>query len=345
MKSDAVFSKHALDISGDGQPATAVPRTYVVVLNWNGASDTAACVQSVLCQAHRNHVVLICDNDSAADDLAALRRWGQSLPAGFAEVPAGSATRAEDLRPGHVLLLHTGGNLGFAGGVNVGLRFALRQGDCDYAWVLNNDSEVPPDSLSALLARAEMDSSIGICGSTLIYHGRRDMVQALGGASYEPWRGRSRALGAFSSPAAAPADPADVEARMDYVVGASMLVSRRFLDTVGVMDERYFLYSEEHDWAHRGRQKGFRLAWAPGSVVFHKHGASIGSSASGGSPLSLFYLYRSKALFTWLHYPGRLLVALVFLTWDATKLALKGHPAKARAALRGLLAFPTLGRY
>lgn len=302
-------------------------------------------MQSLLSQTHSNFVVLVCDNDSRGDDLAAMRHWGKRLPGGLAEVAAGTTTAPDVVCTGQVLLLHTGGNLGFAGGVNVGLRFALAQGDCDYAWVLNNDSEVPPDSLSALIARAGTDPSIGICGSTLIYHGRRDMVQALGGASYEPWRGRSRALGAFSSPSAAPADPAEVEARMDYVVGASMLVSRRFLDTVGVMDDRYFLYSEEHDWAHRGRQQGFRLAWAPGSLVFHKHGATIGSSASGGSPLSLFYLYRAKAMFSSRHFPLRTPVVLCSLALDALKLLLKGSPARARAALRGLLAFPTGGRY
>ncbi|MDT7835864.1 glycosyltransferase family 2 protein [Aquabacterium sp. OR-4] len=321
------------------------PRVYIVVLNWNGSSDTAACVQSALQLDHPNYVVLVCDNDSRPDDLAALRTWGAGLPQGLPEAGPGQWHKLPDLAHRQVMLLHTGANLGFAGGVNVGLRFALLQGDADFAWVLNNDSEVHPGALSALLRRAVQDLRIGLCGSTLVYHGRRNMVQALGGASYEPWRGRSRALGAFSAPEAAPANPAEIEARMDYVVGASMLVSRRFLDTVGVMDDRYFLYSEEHDWAHRGQQQGFALGWAPDSLVFHKHGATIGSSSQGGSPLSLFYLFRAKAMFSGRHYPLRTPVVLCSLALDALKFLVKGSPARALAALRGLLAFPTGARY
>ena len=331
-----------------GQMATVGPRVYVIVLNWNGSTDTQACVQSVLAMDHPNLVVLVCDNDSRATDLAALRAWGGRLEGGLPEISAataGSAGRPLPLQTRQVLLMHTGANLGFAGGVNAGLRFALRQGDLDFAWVLNNDTEVDPNALAALQTRMARGPDIGICGSTLIYHGDRSRVQALGGARYLPWRGRSIAIGAFSSANAIPTDRSAVERQMDYVVGASMLVSRRFLDVVGLMDERYFLYSEEHDWAHRGRKAGFALGWAPDSLVFHKHGATIGSSASGGSPLSMFYLYRSKALFIARHYPWRLPIALCWLVFDAAKFAVKGQPAKSWAALRGLLAFPRLGRF
>jgi hypothetical protein len=142
-----------------------------------------------------------------------------------------------------------------------------------------------------------------------------------------------------------PEKPAAVERAMAYVEGASMLASRRFIDVVGPMDERYFLYSEEHDWAHRGRAAGFRLAWAPDSRVRHEHGGTIGSSPQGGSPLSLFYLYRSKALFAWRHYRVLLPFALASLCFEAFKLLVKGHPGKWWAAMRGLAAFPALGHY
>jgi hypothetical protein len=79
--------------------------------------------------------------------------------------------------------------------------------------------------------------------------------------------------------------------------------------------------------------------------VFHKHGATIGTSPSGGSELSLFYLYRNKALFAARHHPIRLPVALCWLLWDGLKFALKGQTRKAWSVLRGLAAFPRLGRY
>lgn len=324
------------------------PNIYVVVLNWNGASDTLACIASLHQLEHTNFRVVVCDNASRPDDLARLRQGLQSMPHGLVELQAQDlAGGPADSGPAHaaVTLIHTGGNLGYAGGMNAGMRFAIAQGDASHVWLLNNDTEVHPGALAAMLARMAAEPRIGICGCTLIYHGRRDMVQAWGGASYQAWRGRSAALGAFTATAHIPSDPAPVEARMAYVVGASMLVSRQFINTVGLMDPSYFLYSEEHDWAHRGMAHGFRLGWAPGARVFHKHGATIGTAASGGSALSLFYLYRNKALFAARHHPAKLPLVLLWLAWDNLKFLLKGHPRKAWAGLRGMLAFPGLGRF
>lgn len=326
----------------------SVARVYIVVLNWNGAADTLACLDSVAGLEYSNAQTVVCDNASRPVDLNRLRAGlAQRYPAvhELTDRPQGGWAKLSDAGRGTVVLLHTGGNLGYAGGMNAGVRFALDQDDAAFVWVLNNDTAVDRAALDALVRRMQQDQRIGICGSSLIYYGDRAKVQALGGASYQPWRGRSAALGAFSAARDIPRDPSGIEARMAYVVGASMLVSRAFVDAVGLMDERYFLYSEEHDWAYRGRQLGFRLGWAPDSIVFHKHGATIGTSASGGSALSLFYLYRSKALFTMRHHPLRLPLVLPWLAWDGLKLLLKGHPNKAWAAWRGLLAFPRLGRF
>jgi GT2 family glycosyltransferase len=117
------------------------------------------------------------------------------------------------------------------------------------------------------------------------------------------------------------------------------------MERVGLMDASYFLYSEEHDWAYRGQQMGFTLAWAPRAWVFHKHGATIGTASSGGSPLSLFYLYRNKLAFARRHHPWRLLTVAPMLAWEASKFALKGRPDKAKAAWRGLLAERAMRSY
>jgi GT2 family glycosyltransferase len=323
------------------------PHVVIVVLNWNHAEDTLACVASLRALDYGNASIVVCDNASAANDVTRLRDGlaaGPGLREAHADADPGWGQPLA-LAAGDVVLLHTGANLGFAGGVNRGLRLALAQPAMAYAWVLNNDTLVDPQALDALVRRAAEDPRIGLCGSTLVYEGRREQVQALGGSRYLPWRGRSLAIGAFSATCDVPAGPEAVERQMSYVVGASMLVSRRFLEAVGPMDESYFLYSEEHDWAHRGVRAGFRLGWAPRSVVFHKQGATIGSAPEGGSRLSLFYLYRNKAIFAARHSAARLPVVLCWLAWDALKFLLKGHPAKATAAFGGLLAFPSRGHF
>lgn len=323
-----------------------LPKVYVAVLNWNNAADTCVCLESLLALNYPNVELVLCDNASRDDSLEAIRQWAamqgqqRNNPRFLLELSAEDTTDGYAYGDGshRITLIHTGGNLGFAGGTNVGARYALARGDLDYLWILNNDTEVPPDALAHLVRHAQANPQFGIIGSSLIYHHDRQMLQACGGASYNPWRGRSSALRAFDHVSNIPADPSEVESRMAYVIGAAMLVSARFLQTVGLMDESYFLYSEEHDWAYRGQKAGFKLGYAPKSHVFHKHGATIGTSSKGGSPKSLFYLYRAKAVFARRHTPRQFPVVLLSLAWDGCKFALKRQPDKSAAVFRGIRA-------
>jgi GT2 family glycosyltransferase len=317
--------------------APLLPRAVIIVLNWNGASDTVACAQSLLRLDYPNFQIVLCDNASRLDQRAILLEWGHSLGGQFCAHDSLDAALSAAGPCTHVTLIQTGGNLGYAGGMNVGMRYALADPEVQYCWVLNNDTEVDPAALTELVRRAQSDSRIGLCGSSLVLHHDRGRMQAFGGASYNRWRARSAAIGINAALADIPADPSAVEARMAYVIGASMLVSRRYLEEVGLMDESYFLYSEEHDWAERGRAR-FRLGYAPRSLVFHKHGATIGTASSGGSELSLFYLFRNKLAFTRRHTPWLYAPALLSLLWEAVKFLLKRQKPKARAALKGLRA-------
>ena len=109
-----------------------------------------------------------------------------------------------------------------------------------------------------------------------------------------------------------------------------MLVSRSFLDQVGLMREDYFLYFEELDWAKRGRPQ-FELGIAPTSHVYHKEGASIGSSTSREkrSSLSERYLSRNRILFTRRYYPKSLPSVFFWVYAAAFLRLLKGDPQRA----------------
>jgi GT2 family glycosyltransferase len=320
------------------------PKVYVITLNWNRADDTIACVESLLRLDYPRFEIVICDNASREESVNALHRWGAQHGGAFSERVAAEPVSKAMGDTKSITLIHTGGNLGYAGGMNVGIRFAIARDDYDFVWVLNNDTEVAASALSELVQRVRSDERIGICGSSLVYYNDRQKVQAYGGSSYVPWRARSKAIGAFSTFASIPADPAGVESQMAYVIGASMLVSRRYIEKVGLMDESYFLYSEEHDWAQRGRPL-FRLGYAPESIVYHKHGATIGTNPSGGSALSLFYLYRNKILFAARHHPALLPTVVASVLWEAFKFFLKGYPAKGWAVVRGVLASPARGPF
>jgi hypothetical protein len=309
----------------------------VVLLNWNGWRDTLACLDSLFADGATPCRVLVCDNASKDESVAQLRAWALArFGDRFVQLTRTQVDAGAQLAPDAALaLIENGGNLGFAAGNNVGIRLALRDARCDFVWVLNNDTVVQPDALGRAVERMRADPAIGLCGSTLIYFDEPEKVQALGGACYSRWTGRSRHVGAFGPRSEVPADGAALEPGFSYVVGAAMLASRAFLEQVGLMREDYFLYYEEIDWATRGAGR-FRLGYAPASVVLHKEGASIGTSASGGSPLSLYFLYRNRLRFSWRFHRAFIVTVVSSCLLDIARLAARGRWPQVRAALRGV---------
>ncbi len=274
------------------------PRTYIVILNWNGWADTVECLESVFRNDHPDFRVVVCDNDSADGSLDHIAAWAEGREPAPATTSPGIVAlttppmtkpityaaydRAEAEAGGKpdedppLTLIQTGANLGFAGGTNVGLRYALARGDADYVWALNNDTVIDPKALVTLIDAMERTPNAGMGGSKLIYYENSDTVQAWGGGHHNTWLCVGGYIGG-GRPATESGDAGAVVAQMDYVAGVSMMVSRAFLEDVGLMAEDYFLYYEEIDWAFRMKGR-FNFAYAPDSVIYHKHGASIGSN-------------------------------------------------------------------
>ena len=296
-------------------------RCYVLLVNWNGWTDTVECLESLFRCEYPNLKVIVCDNGSSDDSLSRLREWAQgksssppvpgsplkelvsqkttAKPVSFVEYDRDEAEEGGDSSADpELVLIDTGANLGFAGGNNVGLRYLLARADFDYVWLLNNDTVAEPHALTSLVERMEKSSEIGICGSTLLHYETPDKVQARGGAWYCKWVGLPWHLGQLGD-AAQKVNIDQVERWMTYVLGASMFVSRQFLEDVGLMNEEYFLYYEELDWAFRGRGK-FSFAYAPDSIVYHKVGRSVGTRTNPcqKSLTSDFYTIRNRLLFT-----------------------------------------------
>ena len=327
---------------------TSSPRVYVVVLNWNGWKHTVQCLESLLRSAYANMCVVVCDNGSTDGSLDQLIAWAsgrlipeplpkphlQSLVSPLLAKPieytrlnrAQAEAGGGDVAPTKLVFVQTGANLGFAGGCNVGARYAVARGDADFVWFLNNDTLVKPDALSQLVVHATADPNIGLCGSTLLAFDHPARVQALGGAIYQPWSGRTWHIGVGTSLDTHRINPAEVERQMDYVVGASMMASRRFLDEVGLMTEDYFLYFEELDWVLRGRKR-FRLGYAPKSIVYHIEGASSGFSNN------YFYLYRNAVRVTARFHPWWVPLVVLRLAGKFVSAVIRGQHDEVRLFL------------
>lgn len=246
---------------------------YVILLNWHGAVDTVACLKSLGNLQGELPKVIVCDNASTDDSWHRLEAY------------VGNQSQLD------IRLVQTGANLGFSGGNNVGLQIALSDPEMEFAWLLNNDTEVDPDALSSLIAYMNKHQNVGLCGSTLLYMHDPTLVQAVGGL-YNFWWGTSKHVLDHQKYSDALCNSIDPD-ELDYVVGASMFVRRSLLERVGLMGEDYFLYSEEIDWATRMKRQmpGFKLGYAAGSLVYHKEGASTGANDQQGKTYSYFADY------------------------------------------------------
>lgn len=278
----------------------------IVLVNWRRPRDTIKCLDVLLQPTRCSVFISICENGSGDSSGDLLGHYLSDVFGGDGNLQARNSYDFIDFQRRGITrawLVRSRSNLGFAGGNNLALSVAMEAHKFDYVWFLNNDTEVAPDCLDRMIERMEADRTIGICGSTLIYEHDRRTIQCFGGCSASLWTGMTSEIGNGSLwPCVV--DQSAVESSMDYVSGASMLVSSAFLEKVGFMAEDYFLFYEELDWAMRARRAGFRLGYAKDAVVYHKEGASIGTGkAAERSALAEFYGLRNKLLFTWRFVP------------------------------------------
>jgi GT2 family glycosyltransferase len=241
------------------------PQVVVIILNWNNRADTLACLASLTAVTYPNLTTVVVDNGSTDSSVEAIR-------AEFTDIE----------------LIETGENLGFAGGNNVGLRHALAMG-ADYALLLNNDTVVDPDFIGQLITVAQENDPIGIVGPTIYYHSHPNTIWSAGGAI--DWRRgwtwmvglNEKDNGQFGT------TPRPV----DFVTGCALMISRRALESAGLLDERFFMYYEETEWCVRVARAGFDIRHVPTARIWHK----IAPQAQAVSPFVHYYMTRNRLLF------------------------------------------------
>jgi GT2 family glycosyltransferase len=258
----------------------------IAIVGFRNPEDIVGCLAALERSTHADFEVVICEN-GGPEAFAALK-------AAIPETLAGGQRVSITLAPG---------NLGFAGGVNVCLRQAA---EADAWWVLNPDTCPEPEALARLAAKLT-EGECDAVGCPL--HLSSGAVQSYGG-HWHGWLARPVSIGNGGA-LDAPVDAALIERTQNYLNGASMLVGRRFVETVGLMREDYFLYCEEVEWCLRALAKGMRLGFAPDAVVLHHQGTTTGAGghAAGRSRLSVYLGERNKMLTTRDCFPGLLPVA------------------------------------
>jgi len=301
---------------------------YAIVVNYNGWRDTVECVESLMHGDYDDVRIVVCDNGSSDGSIGRILAWAAGeLPVlasrpgvpGSSAAPIAKPVRIDVVRADEtstigkrlgwsgrrMLVIDCGANLGFAGANNAAMRFALVDADDAFVWLINNDTVVASDTLSALVQEAERNPPAGAVGGTILHYDEPDRVQTLGGGVVSTWSGMSRTIAANSPRAAErPTDPG-----MNFVTGCCALVSHDTLRRVGLLDERYFMYGEDADCGMRMTAAGLRLRLSPDAEIWHKGGAS----SAPGTPLHDYYNVKSTLQFVRKHRPALLPFSSLYL--------------------------------
>lgn len=225
----------------------------IAIVAFRNAHEIAGCLEGLARSTHHDFDIVICENGGPQ----AYQELQAAIPPAL---PGGQAVETI-LAPG---------NLGYAGGVNLCMR---ARPDVDAWWVVNPDTIPDPAALAALIARLNRGDCAAVGGVLHDVHGR---VQAYGGR-WHAALARAESIGNGATLANRP-DSAAIERQMNYLLGASMLIGRAFVDKVGLMREDYFLYAEEVEWCLRGVAAGLKLGFAADALVCHDQGGTTGSN-------------------------------------------------------------------
>jgi hypothetical protein len=298
-------------MEGQGMPPTseddAWPRVAVSILNWNGWQDTVECLESVRQLDYPDYLTIVVENGSRNESAEKIKAWAEEnlgpghVLADYKRETAleGGDPETEELlervpSPARLVLIRNEENLGFTGGNNVAMQYALtRPHAAEYVFLLNNDATVDPDCASQLVGVAQK-ADAGIVGA--VVKGTKGEVQFAGAESEHPL------LCSFFSPLFAwsvPSSETETEfSSSAYAHWAGMLIRSGALKAVhalrgSFLDERFFTYGEEVEFGWTARELGFRVVVAKHALVHHKGAASAGGQCN---PAAYYYCIRNPIL-------------------------------------------------
>lgn len=230
-------------------------KVYIIILQYNNWQDTVECLHSITAISYDDYAVVVVDNNSSNDSLPKLKQWLLDNKDVFA-------------KQNETVLIENIVNNGYAGGNNLGIKYALEKNDFSYVWLLNNDVIIDPAALEVMVNIFKGDGKIGICGSKVIDYFDNNNILSLG-TKYNRFWGLPNVVKEES-----------VAKNLDGVQGCSMLIKHGCFVNIGLLPEEYFMYYEESDYCLKVIGGGYKIATAVASIIFHKEGASSGVQSS-----------------------------------------------------------------
>ena len=250
-------------------------RLAIIVLNWNGADDALECIASLEKQNLQPSIIIV-DNNSSDDSVESFEKYIENHP------------------KSDVTLIKNQKNLGFAGGINTGLRYAL-ENNYEFVGTLNPDAVADKNWCKELVTELEKHPDTGIATGLLL---RRDgkMVDS-SGDFYTTWgdpgpRNRDQPV------SKAPKKPG-------YVFGATgggSIYRTAIFSDVDMFDEVFFMYYEDVDLSFRTQLAGWKIRYTPKAIAYHK----VGASSQKVPGLAVYNTYKNLPLLFIKNVPGKL---------------------------------------
>jgi GT2 family glycosyltransferase len=196
----------------------------------------------------------------------------------------------------YIHLIRNARNYGFAGGVNIGMKYAMDNSQPDYILLLNNDTVVDPMFLTEMVRVAEADSSIGIAGAKIYFYDEPTRLQSVWGR-VNLWTGEPvqtpRVIADRFQRKETDKEQYDSLRVADWVSGCCFLIKQSVMEHIGFLDEGYFYYWEETDYCFRARKAGYKTVYVPAAKVWHK----LARSANRVTGFTRYYTARNQFRF------------------------------------------------
>ncbi len=282
----------------------------IIIINWNGFQDTIECLESLYQIDYPNYDVILVDNASSNNSVEKIKEYcngnakvkskffkyeSTNKPINLFEINLNDL-KSDKLKKTflngkkELILIKNDKNYGFAGGNNIGIKYVLNSTlNHDYILLLNNDTVVEKKFLNELLEVANSNDKIGFLGPKTYYYdynGNSNVINFAGG-KLNMNKGCSYHIGAKEIDS----KQHDKIKEVDYVEGSCMLIRKRILEQIGVLNINYFAYWEETDLCIRGLKKGYTSMYVPKSQIWHK------VSSSNIGEIKTYYLTRNRIWF------------------------------------------------
>jgi len=235
-----------------------------VVLNWNAYDETIDCVNSLLNSSYKNLQIVIVDNHSTDDSAKIIR---ETFP--------------------NIKLICNKSNNGYAGGNNLGIKYALDI-NADYILILNNDVTVDKSMVDILVKKLDQEPTLGVITGKVFY--KDDPKRIFSGfGKFIWWRCSGVNRGTMFSRFYLH----NREGKVNYISGVLFLARSEVFKSLGLLDEKYFMYFEDLEFSFRVSQK-YDLFYIPYAIAFHKSGG--GTRWSNYSEIYLYYQTRNRLI-------------------------------------------------